>query len=276
MLTTEVENYPGFVDGILGPELMARFRDQAARFGAEFVTRKATRSTCRRGPFGCGPTSTRRRARRRAPRSLIVATGARSLMLGRAGREPACSATACRPAPPATGSSSATSRSSWSAAVTPRSKRRSSSPASPSSVTARPPAQGAAGVEDHAGPRLRQRQDRLPLGHASSPRSSGDGQGQRGGAAPTSSPARRTSSTASGVFVAIGHVPNTELFAGQLDMDEAGYISDHRRHPHQRRRRVRLRRRPGPRLPPGHHRGRVGLHGRHRRRALARGPGHGA
>jgi thioredoxin reductase (NADPH) len=81
MLTTEVENYPGFVDGIMGPELMGRFRDQAARFGAEFATRKAQRVDLGGPPFSVWTESAGGEPDVVA-RVLIVATGARALMLG--------------------------------------------------------------------------------------------------------------------------------------------------------------------------------------------------
>jgi thioredoxin reductase (NADPH) len=82
MLTTEVENYPGFVDGIMGPDLMANFRAQAARFGAEFLTEKVTRVDLSSRPFGLwiGDPDAPEPSYRAS--SVIVSTGAQSLMLG--------------------------------------------------------------------------------------------------------------------------------------------------------------------------------------------------
>jgi thioredoxin reductase (NADPH) len=77
MLTTDVENYPGFPDGVMGPELMVKFREQAVRFGAEFVTEKVTAIDFSERPFGVSVRETEYHAD-----SVIVSTGARSLMLG--------------------------------------------------------------------------------------------------------------------------------------------------------------------------------------------------
>ena len=77
MLTTDVENYPGFPDGIMGPELMMNFRAQAERFGAEFLTEKVTRVDFSERPFRVWV-----REREFRADSIIVSTGAQSLMLG--------------------------------------------------------------------------------------------------------------------------------------------------------------------------------------------------
>ena len=81
MLTTEVENYPGFVDGIMGPELMQNFRAQAARFGAEYLTDKVSRVDLSSRPFGVWVGDPDTAEPSYAAEALIISTGAKSLML---------------------------------------------------------------------------------------------------------------------------------------------------------------------------------------------------
>ncbi len=76
MLTTDVENYPGFVDGIMGPELMERMRKQSARFGVEFLTDDITAVDLWRRPF-----TVRTSDREFEAESVIIATGAQARML---------------------------------------------------------------------------------------------------------------------------------------------------------------------------------------------------
>jgi len=82
MLTTEVENFPGFPEGIMGPELMMRFREQATRFGADIRTEKVTRVDLSRRPFGVWIGDPDAAEPTYRGQSIIVSTGAQSLMLG--------------------------------------------------------------------------------------------------------------------------------------------------------------------------------------------------
>ena len=81
MLTTDVENFPGFPTGIMGPELMANFREQAARFGTEILTSKVSKVDLSQRPFKVwiGDSTTEPTY---LAESIIVSTGAQSLMLG--------------------------------------------------------------------------------------------------------------------------------------------------------------------------------------------------
>ena len=77
MITSDVENYPGYPDGIMGPEMMAEFRRQAERFGTEFVTDDVTRVDLSERPFRVVVDTEEYRAN-----SVIVATGASARWLG--------------------------------------------------------------------------------------------------------------------------------------------------------------------------------------------------
>ena len=81
MLTTDVENFPGFPDGIMGPELMANMRSQAHRFGAELSTVRASRVDFTDRPFKIWVGDPQAARPTYLARSVIIATGAQSLML---------------------------------------------------------------------------------------------------------------------------------------------------------------------------------------------------
>lgn len=81
MLTTEVENFPGFPDGIMGPELMGNMRSQAVRFDAEIVTKRVTNVDLSTRPFSIWIDNSDGEPFARA-NAVIIATGAQALMLG--------------------------------------------------------------------------------------------------------------------------------------------------------------------------------------------------
>src|SRR5208283_4490118 len=77
MLTSEVDNYPGFPDGVLGPDLMDMFRKQAERFGARFINENVTDVDFTQKPFKIIADGKEHRAK-----CVIVALGASAKWLG--------------------------------------------------------------------------------------------------------------------------------------------------------------------------------------------------
>lgn len=82
MLTTEVDNYPGFPDGILGPDLMGKMREQAERFGSQFVDKNVTSIDFDKTPFELFVGETKYLAK-----TVLIATGADTIWLGVPGEE---------------------------------------------------------------------------------------------------------------------------------------------------------------------------------------------
>jgi len=219
MLTTEVENYPGFVDGVMGPELMAHFRAQAARFGAEYLTEKASRVDFASRPFGVWVRDDEYRAK-----AVIVSTGARSLMLGLPAEErllgrglstcATCDGFFFRGKPIAVvgGGDSAMEEAifltKFADKVTVIHRR--------DELRASKIMQERAFKNEKIDFVWDSVVDEL-LGETT----------LEGARVRNLKTGEQTDLFVQGLFVAIGHVPNTDLFKGQLDMDEAGYLITH-------------------------------------------------
>ncbi len=216
MLTTDVENYPGFPDGILGPELMMKFRDQALRFGTEFVTADADRVDLSASPFGVWVGDTEYRAK-----SVIVSTGATARMLGLPSEQrllghgvstcATCDGFFFREKPIAVigGGDSAIEEAifltKFATSVTVVHRR--------DELRASKIMQERAFANDKIDFRWNSVvEDVLGDNAVDALRLHDTVTGER------------SDLPVSGVFVAIGHDPTTKLFAGQLDLDENGYI----------------------------------------------------
>jgi thioredoxin reductase (NADPH) len=218
MITSDVENYPGYPGGILGPEMMQDFRKQAERFGAEFVTDDVTRVDFSERPFRVWVGDDEYRAE-----TVIVATGANARQLGLESERKlqgrgvsycaVCDAAFFRDREVVVvgGGDSAMEEATFLAKFASKVTlvhRRDSFRASPIMVDRARASEKVEFVLDTVV------EDVL-----------GERTGQVTGVVLRSvRTGERSEIPADGVFVAIGHDPTTGLFREQLEMDEGGYL----------------------------------------------------
>jgi thioredoxin reductase (NADPH) len=218
MITSDVENYPGFVDGIMGPELMATMRSQAERFGAELLADDVTQVDFSQRPFRVYLGDEEHRAK-----SVIVATGATARQIGLASETKlqgmgvsycaVCDAAFFRDKQVVVvgGGDSAMEEATFLAKFATGVKlvhRRDAFRASKIMI-------------DYA----RSKPNLEFITNATVDEVLGKDEGRVTGVRISNNATGEVSELpADGLFVAIGHDPTTGLFKGILDMDEAGYL----------------------------------------------------
>ena len=223
MLTTDVDNYPGFPEGVLGPELMDRMRKQAERFGTEFTTGELKAAAVKERPFRLTLSSGEITAD-----TVIVATGARAKWLNlpeelefrtKVGGVSACAT--CdgffykgKEVLVVGGGDTAMEEASFLSKFASKVTvvhRRTELRASKAMQT-----------RAKANPKIAWLLDSViekVLG--------GPGKGVTGAMVKNLKTGEVREVPCGGIFMAIGHTPNTAVFDGQLEMDEQGYLLLH-------------------------------------------------
>lgn len=224
MLTTEVENYPGFPEGILGPDLMLKMRQQAERFGAVVVEQDAESVDFKNQPFAVNADGKSYKAR-----SVIVATGADTLWLGLPSEQKFIGrgVSSCAPCDApffrnknvivVGGGDSAMEEAlvltkyATSVTIVHRRDKFKASEIMQKRVLSNPKIKVLWNtiVADVRG------DDRVREAHLASVVKQQP---------PIIADPKMWSMPIDGIFVAIGHAPSTKILAGQLDLDEKGYI----------------------------------------------------
>ena len=216
MITSDVENYPGYADGVLGPEMMQDLRRQAERFGTEFLTDDVTKVDFSERPFRVWVGDDEYRAE-----AIVISTGANARQLGLESEKrlqgrgvsycAVCDAAFFKEKEIVVvgGGDSAMEEATFLAKFASKVTvihRRESFRASPIMV-------------DRA-----RSNDKIEFLLDSVVEEVLGEETVTGVVVRNLKTNERTEVPADGFFVAIGHDPNTALFGGQLDMDEAGYI----------------------------------------------------
>jgi thioredoxin reductase (NADPH) len=219
--TTDVENYPGYPEGVMGPEMMQNFRDQAARFGTRFITDDATKIELSSADGGTHTIHVGGQEIR--ARAVILAMGAEPKKLGVPGEEElaargisycaTCDAAFHRDAQTIvvgggdTAMEEATFLSKFAGKV--------------SVVHRRPEFRASAIMLDRA----RDSENiELVTPYVVQSFEAGDNGSLAGAVLENTEDGSTKELPATGAFVAIGHKPNSHLVQGQIDLDEDGYV----------------------------------------------------
>ncbi|MCH8953971.1 thioredoxin-disulfide reductase [candidate division KSB1 bacterium] len=215
MLTTDVENYPGFPEGVQGPELMDLLRKQAQRFGAECIQKYATKVDFSKRPFVVEYDEETVQAK-----AVIICTGASARWLGIEGDFMGRGVSTCATCDGAfyrdqhvviTGGGDsameeATFLTKFASRVT--------------VVHRREELRASKIMQDRA-----KKNDKIDfMWNKIIKEYLGEPSNLTGVLLEDTKSGETAEFACDGVFLAIGHVPNTEVFKGQIDMDDAGYI----------------------------------------------------